>query len=131
MHCKHGYQWSTYNCDISHGLSQSVSQRSFPCHKVSRITIINLWQNLKVTCGKIHDYLGMVLYFSTNWGVRGTAPKHIQIILQIASTEMGGLSETPAYIHLLQVREGGNDLSNQQHYLYCMIVSKILFMVYL
>ena len=52
-------------------------------------------------------------------------PKHIQIILETAPSDMDGLTETPSSNHLFQVQEDDGYISIQQQDLYWTLVANM------
>ena len=57
---------------------------------------------LSVSCGKIHDYLGMTLDFHNKGKVWIDMEHYIDMMLQDAPKEMEGVSNTPAVAHLFK-----------------------------
>ena len=58
---------------------------------------------LTVSCGKVHDYLGMNLDFRVGGEVRIDMEHCIDMMLQDAPEDMDGISNTPAAAHLFKV----------------------------
>ena len=81
---------------------------------------------LNTTQGKIHDYLGMVLYFSTIGKVIVTMTKQIQITLDTKPTETESLADTPAVNQLFHFQENYGYMSMQNQDLYKTPMANIL-----
>ena len=58
---------------------------------------------LTVSCGQVHDYLGMTLDFRTKGEVQINMEHYIDMILQDAPEGMKGTATTPAASHLFKV----------------------------
>ena len=58
---------------------------------------------LTVSCGQVHDYLGMTLDFCTKGEVQINMEHYIDMMLQDAPDEMKGTATTPAAPHLFKV----------------------------
>ena len=58
---------------------------------------------LTVSCGRVHDYLGMTLDFHTKGEVQINMEHYIDMMLQDAPEEMKGTATTPAAPHLFKV----------------------------
>ena len=82
---------------------------------------------LSVIRVRMHDSLGMRLYFSTKGKVHITVINHVKGILEAEEEEMNGIAETPAANHLFTVREDEYTLTGMQAKLFQHIVQKILF----
>ena len=65
---------------------------------------------ITTSLGKVHNYLGMLLDFSSKDKAGITIPKHTQRTLGISLTDMHGLTLTPDANNLFQVQEDGSDL---------------------
>ena len=57
---------------------------------------------LTVSCGQVHDYLGMALDFCNKGEVCINMEHYIDMMLQDAPKEMEGISNTPATLHLFK-----------------------------
>ena len=57
---------------------------------------------LSISCGKVHDYLGMNLDFRTEGEVRIDMEHYIDMMLHDAPEDMDGVSTTPAPAHLFK-----------------------------
>ena len=59
--------------------------------------------------GKVHDYLGMDLYFSSNKVLKTVMIKYLKKILEELPEEINSAAATPAAKHLFDVREDNLD----------------------
>ena len=57
---------------------------------------------LTVSCGEVHDYLGMTLDFCNRGKVRIEMEHYIDMMLQDTPKEIEGVSNTPAVQHLFK-----------------------------
>ena len=57
---------------------------------------------LSISCGKVHDYLGMNLDFRVEGEVRINMEHYIDMMLHDAPEDMNGVSSTPAAAHLFK-----------------------------
>jgi hypothetical protein len=79
--------------------------------------------------GKVHDYLGMTLDFSTPGEVTVTMIDYIKAVLHDAPKEMRGRAVTPAATHLLQINTANPvPLGKEKAALYVHIVMQLLYL---
>ena len=85
---------------------------------------------LTITRGKVHDYLGMTIDYTTVPGkVLIIMADYIDNILNELPTDMDGESASPAANHLFQVNESGAEpLGNEQATMIHRNVAKLLFL---
>ena len=57
--------------------------------------------SLSVSQGRVHDYIGMRLYYGTKGMVHITTPKHIESILEVSAEDMDGIYKTQQLIIFL------------------------------
>ena len=69
---------------------------------------------LTVTCGKVHDYLGMNLDFRVRGEVRIDMEHYIDMMLQDAPEDMDGVLNTHAAAHLFKVNSENPRLLNEE-----------------
>ena len=83
---------------------------------------------LTVSCGKIHDYLGMTLDFRNKGEVRIDMEHYIDMTLQDAPKEMEGVSNTPA-AHLFKTNlENPELLGDEQKKIFVHLVMQGLYL---
>ena len=99
-------------------VDEVFSQLLTEYRKVSPLTVI---------LGRVHDYLGMRMYYGTKSKVRITMPKHIEVVLEAATEDMDNAAKTPETNHVFQVQEDGGMLASLQADLFRNLVAKILF----
>jgi hypothetical protein len=83
---------------------------------------------LTVTRGKIHEYLGMTIDFTTNDMVSIRMDDYVEGILDEAREDMWGVAATPAADHLFQVNEDGNKLKEADAQYFHTMTAKLLFL---
>ena len=83
---------------------------------------------LTVSRGKKHNYLGMVLDFSTRGAVQITIYDYIKNMLAELPAVMDGESRTPAALHLFEVNEEAVKLSEKDAQFFHHYVAKLLFL---
>jgi len=84
---------------------------------------------LTVTRGKIHEYLGMTLDFSTDGQVKFTMTDYIDNMLAELPTDMDGTATTPAANHLFEVNtEDPMLLDENRSEMFHHNVAKLLFL---
>ena len=84
---------------------------------------------LSVSCGKIHNYLGMTLDFCNKGEVRIDMEHYIDMMLQDAPKDMEGVSNTPAAVHLFKTNsEDPKFLGNEQKNIFVHLVMQGLYL---
>jgi hypothetical protein len=83
---------------------------------------------LTVTRGKIHEYLGMTLDYSTGGKVMIKMFRFIRDTLAELPADMDGGKLTPAAAHLFDVSEGAEKLSEEKADFFHHLVAKLLFL---
>jgi hypothetical protein len=83
---------------------------------------------LVVTRGKIHDYLGMTLDFSTDKGCIVRMDDYVESVLDEALVDMDGEAETPAAEHLFMVRETAPKVTKEVRELFRSLTARLLFL---
>ena len=85
---------------------------------------------MQISRGKIHEYLGMTLDYSTPGQVSITMVKYIEEILQLYSEHDNNDStaKTPAAEHLFKVNEEASSLTQDQATIFHNFVAKCLFL---
>jgi Reverse transcriptase (RNA-dependent DNA polymerase) len=83
---------------------------------------------LVVTRGKIHDYLGMTLDFSTDECCVVRMDDYVESVLAEAPTDMDGEAETPAAEHLFTVRNDAPKVSKEVGDLFHSLTARLLFL---
>ena len=103
--------WHVDDMKISHKQPEVVS--SFMEYIEKKYGSIG---KVKVTRGKIHEYLGMTLDYSENGKVKIDMTKYIKkdMIAEFPKKDMEGTSVTPANDNLFKVNEHSPPLGNQQ-----------------
>ena len=82
---------------------------------------------MTVRRGKIHDYLGMTLDFSSPGSFVVDMEEYLDIVLEGAPDDMGGLASTPAADHLFKTRENIDKLGPERAELFHRITAQLLF----
>ena len=70
---------------------------------------------MTVRRGKVHDYLGMKLDFSSQGKFVIDMEQYLNEILKDLSDDMNGLATTPAAAHLFKVRDNAPKLNKEKH----------------
>ena len=85
---------------------------------------------MQISCGKIHEYLGMTLDYSTPGQVSITMITYVKEILQLFSKqdETDSIAKTPAAEHLFKVNEETLSLTQDQATVFHNFVAKCLFL---
>ena len=84
---------------------------------------------LTITSGKIHDYLGMKIDFSTPGKVKFTMDPYIDTLIQeIPEDLVHGPASAPAGQHLFQVNQAGVPLPEAKHETFHHLVAKLLYL---
>ena len=84
---------------------------------------------LTITCGKVHDYLGMVLDYSAPGKVKFSMTDYNKMMLANLPDEMSGEASTPAAAHLFETNGTGSTLlDEEQADIFHHNVAKILFL---
>ena len=84
---------------------------------------------LTITRGKIHDYLGMKIDFSTPGQVKFTMDPYIDTLIQeIPEDLVHGPASTPAGHHLFQVNQAGVPLPEGKRETFHHLVAKLLYL---
>jgi hypothetical protein len=83
---------------------------------------------LTITRGKVHEYLGMTLDYSTESKVRVTMLKYIRDMLVEMPVEWTGEAATPAANHLFVVNANAEQLDEETAQTFHRIVAKLLFL---
>ena len=83
---------------------------------------------LTKTRGKVHDYLGMVIDYSTRGKVRFTMNDYVQNMLNELPADMDGEAATPAAEHLFTVSEDPDMLDKKTAEFFHHNVAKLLFL---
>ena len=84
---------------------------------------------LTVSCGKIHDYLGMNLDFRVKGEVRIDMEHYIDMMLQDVPEDMEGVLDTPAAAHLFKVNsEDPKLLGDEQKKIFVHLVMQGLYL---
>ena len=82
---------------------------------------------LTVHCGKVHDYLGMVIDYSTPGQVSFSMPEYVDKLIKETPSEMLGRTvQTPATLHLFKINNDAVKLSSEDAVLYHHLMAKIL-----
>ena len=84
---------------------------------------------LSVSCGKIHDYLGMNLDFRTKGEVQIDMEHYIDMMIHDAPEDMEGVSNTPAAAHLFKMNlENPKLLGDKQKKIFVHLVMQGLYL---
>jgi hypothetical protein len=83
---------------------------------------------MNVSRGKVHDYLGMVLDFSTPGQVVVNMVDYVKNILHHAPKDMHGESVTPAANHLFEVRDNARALDEEKKATFVTLVMQCLYL---
>ena len=84
---------------------------------------------LTITCGKVHDYLGMVLDYSAPGKVKFSMTDYNKMMLANLPDEMSGEASTPAAAHLFETNGTGSTLlDEEQADMFHDNVAKLLFL---
>jgi hypothetical protein len=83
---------------------------------------------LTVTCGDLHDYLGMTLDYSTEGKVAIRMQDYVENMLSELPDDMSGSAVTPAAEHLFKVNKDAESLGEEQSDLFHSVTAKILFL---
>jgi hypothetical protein len=83
---------------------------------------------IKITRGKVHDYLGMAIDYRVKGKVRITLVDSIQAMLDTIPDDMGGVAATPVANHLFDVNEDGEKLDEETAQVFHHFVAKLLFL---
>ena len=84
---------------------------------------------LTVTHGKIHEYLGMTIDYSSHGKVKFIMTDFVDGIISEASPELlKATVQTPATLHLFKVHENGEKLEKEQWELFHHLVAKCLYL---
>ena len=87
--------WHVEDLKISHVnpkvVEKVLSQLTTKYVKVSALT---------VRLGRVHNYLGVRVYYGTKGKLRITVPKHIEVILEEAAKDMDGVANNLAANHM-------------------------------
>ena len=83
---------------------------------------------LTIMCGKVHNYLGMVLDYTVDGKIQIKMDNYVATVLEEAPLDMKGESATPAAAHLFEVNQTNATLLDAEtadkfHH----IVAKLLF----
>ena len=77
--------------------------------------------------GKVHDYLGMKLDFSSQGKFVIDTEQYLDEILKDLPDDMNGLATTPAADHLFKVRDNAPKLNKENTELFHKLVAQLLF----
>jgi Reverse transcriptase (RNA-dependent DNA polymerase) len=83
---------------------------------------------LVVTRGKVHDYLGMTLDFSTDGCCVVRMDDYVESVLEEAPADMDGEVETPAADHLFNVRTDAPKVTKEVGDLFHSLTARLLFL---
>jgi hypothetical protein len=83
---------------------------------------------LTVTCGDIHEYLGMTIDYGREGKVVIRMDNYVENMLEEVPEDMSGEATTPAAAHLFKVDDTGEDLSQEGSELFRSITAKLLFL---
>jgi hypothetical protein len=83
---------------------------------------------LTVTCGDIHDYLGMMLDYSTPGQVSVRMDDYVRDLLEEAPDDMEGTAATPAADHLFTATADPEYLDDATSDLFHSLTAKLLFL---
>jgi hypothetical protein len=83
---------------------------------------------LTINRGKIHEYLGMTLDYSTPGAVKIDMTAYVDKVLEEAPTSMDGKASTPADKNLFEVREDIPALETEDADFFHAMVAKLLFL---
>ena len=83
---------------------------------------------LTICCGKIHDYLGMILDFSITGKVQIRMEEYIKNMLTELPADMEGMATTPAAEHLFKVNETPTYLDEKEAMFFHHNMAKLLFL---
>lgn len=83
---------------------------------------------LTVSRGLVHDYLGMMLYYSKPRTVQMSMLKYIKNLLEEVPEDMKGEAITPATDHLFNVDPAATKLDEPQKEMFYHLVAKLLYL---
>ena len=83
---------------------------------------------LSMHMGKIHDYLGMILDFTTPGTLEIDMSDYIQVILQDTPTSLRGTSAVPAVKHLFTTRLDAPKISPQEQELFHHLTMQLMYL---
>jgi hypothetical protein len=81
-----------------------------------------------LTRGKVHDYLGMTLDFSTSECCIVRMDDYVESVLEEAPSDMDGEAETPAAEHLFTVQDNAPKVTKDVGDLYHSLTARLLFL---
>ena len=82
---------------------------------------------MTVRRGKIHDYLGMTLDFSSPGSVAVSMEKYLDTMLEELPANMDGFASTPAADHLFKTRDNVDKLDKETADLFHRVTAQLLF----
>jgi len=82
---------------------------------------------MTVRRGKIHDYLGMTLDFSSPGSVAVSMEKYLDTMLEELPADMDGFASTPAADHLFKTRDNVDKLDKETADLFHRVTAQLLF----
>ena len=78
--------------------------------------------------GKVHDYLGMTIDFTTDGKVKFTMDDYIENFLEETPDEMGGTAATPALGNLFDVHDTAEKLDSEKADMFHHMTAKLLYL---
>ena len=84
---------------------------------------------IKVSCGKIHDYLGMTLDFSSEGEVKIKMVDYVKKMVEAFPEESELIATTPAALHLFEVRDDVKVLKESEAVIFIILLQRDCFYV--
>ena len=83
---------------------------------------------LASTHGKVLEYIGMTLDYTSKGKVKISMLEYVEKILAELPSDMDGVSKTPAALHLFNTDEGAEKLPEAKGQLFHHLVAKLLYL---
>eukprot|EP00957_Ditylum_brightwellii_P094946 7230483-Ditylum_brightwellii.AAC.1 len=86
------------------------------------------YRQMKTTCGKVHDYLGVTLDYQKQGKVKIIIVKYTKDVVETFLEPIEGSVNAPATNHLVVVNEDSIKLNEEKGHIFYAMTAKILFL---